>query len=324
MLLGAESAPGGPVGVRLVPAGLVFHEPGTFRAGWALVLVGEPVPTDDCVALHASAPEEAVRRLTARLGEAMAGLIVEAGDRQTMRLVEVAEAIWRTESPGVVRNPSVSARWQQRLLRGQRYLAEREPERVAALRQEVELFAQALELSRLTVRSAGTRPPLGAALRYALREAAGILLGLPVALLGIASHALPYNLTRWGIRLASPSGDAEATYKIAGGAFIYLVCWTVETWVVYRIAGPWLALSCAALLLPSGFFALSWAERLSRAGREARRVLRFLVDRDLPRLLLERRRAIMEELTALERLVPPSVLDGDPTTRTPDEPVTPR
>ncbi len=41
MLLAAEAASVGPV--TLLPVGLMFHEPGTFRTGWALVSIGEPV-----------------------------------------------------------------------------------------------------------------------------------------------------------------------------------------------------------------------------------------------------------------------------------------
>jgi hypothetical protein len=40
MLLEAEAAADGNRGVALVPVGLVFHEPGTFRAGRALLLLG--------------------------------------------------------------------------------------------------------------------------------------------------------------------------------------------------------------------------------------------------------------------------------------------
>ena len=40
MLLEADAAAGGNRGVALVPVGLVFHEPGTFRAGRALLLLG--------------------------------------------------------------------------------------------------------------------------------------------------------------------------------------------------------------------------------------------------------------------------------------------
>src|SRR5258707_2353588 len=93
MLLAAEADSVGPV--TLLPVGLMFHEPGTFRTGWALVSIGEPVPVADCVALAGSSPEEAARRLTARLGEAMRGLIARVDDRQTLRLVEHARRRWR-------------------------------------------------------------------------------------------------------------------------------------------------------------------------------------------------------------------------------------
>ncbi|HKW90804.1 MAG TPA: 1-acyl-sn-glycerol-3-phosphate acyltransferase, partial [Methylomirabilota bacterium] len=61
MLLAAEAEGVGPV--TLLPIGLMFHEPGSFRTGWALVSVGEPVPTADCLALARAEPEEAARRL---------------------------------------------------------------------------------------------------------------------------------------------------------------------------------------------------------------------------------------------------------------------
>ena len=61
MLLAAEVDAGDRLNVALLPVGLVFHEPGTFRTGWALSLVGPPVPTGDCVTLYRTEPEAAVR-----------------------------------------------------------------------------------------------------------------------------------------------------------------------------------------------------------------------------------------------------------------------
>jgi hypothetical protein len=65
-----------------------------------------------------------------------------------------------------------------------------------------------------------------------------------------------------------------------------------------------------ASLLPTGFFALSWTERLHRLRRETRGLLAVLVDRDLRGHLLGRRREIMAEFQSLLRLVPEPVLDG--------------
>lgn len=72
-------------GVALVPVGLVFYEPGTFRAGRALLLIDGAVATADCIALHAIAPDGATRRLAHRLTAALRQQIVEADDRETLR-----------------------------------------------------------------------------------------------------------------------------------------------------------------------------------------------------------------------------------------------
>ena len=83
---------------------------------------------------------------------------------------------------------------------------------------------------------------------------------------------MPYNIVRWAIRLVRPEPDVEATYKIAGGLVVYLVCWVVEGWILGRLAGAWAVGLFVALLGPSGFFALGWTDRVGRMAREARRV----------------------------------------------------
>ncbi|PYO46661.1 MAG: acyltransferase, partial [Candidatus Rokuibacteriota bacterium] len=75
LLLGAE-ADGGGHGVTLLPVGLVFQAPGTFRVASALVAVGPPVGVDDCVAAYGAEPEATVRRLTERLAWAIRAQIV--------------------------------------------------------------------------------------------------------------------------------------------------------------------------------------------------------------------------------------------------------
>src|SRR5262245_13117336 len=79
LLLGAE-ADRRRHGVRLLPVGLAFETPGTFRVAAALVAVGAPVPVDDAVAAYAAEREATVRRLTERLTHAIRAQIVEAED----------------------------------------------------------------------------------------------------------------------------------------------------------------------------------------------------------------------------------------------------
>jgi hypothetical protein len=288
----------------------MFHEPGTFRTGWALVVVGEPVETAPLVALARTEPEEAARRLTARLGEALRGLIAEVDDRETLRLVEHAEALWRQERPEAARDPAARAEWRRRAGRAYRYLVEHDPARLEALRGLMERYLKDVESAALGTAVGFHPPPARIALRYGARQLAILLGGLPLALWGLASHALPYWLTGTAARLLRPGPDVEATYKLAAGLVFYPLAGLLEGWLAWRTGGGVLLALFVVLLGPGGFFALAWAERLRRLYREGRALLRLVVDRDLGRLLGMRRRVILAELDAAVARVPLPVLAG--------------
>ncbi|MEK7370254.1 MAG: lysophospholipid acyltransferase family protein, partial [candidate division NC10 bacterium] len=274
LLLQAAAATGGPV--TLVPVGLVYHEPGAFRLGRAWVLIGEPVPTADCVLLHAREPEAAARQLTERLAQALRARIVQAEDRDTLRLLAILEAMGRAEAPGSAEDAAARTAWMQRTLRAYRTLRPLAPARVARFREEVERHAKDLELAGLTGLEPAGPATARAARRHALREGASLLLGLPLAAWGIASHALPYQATRLAVGALRPAPDVEATSKILAGLLFYPLAWIAEGWVARRLGGGWLLALFLVALLPAGFFALSWRERMRRLSRETRGVLAFL------------------------------------------------
>jgi 1-acyl-sn-glycerol-3-phosphate acyltransferase len=315
LVLGADRERGGLAAttllppMTLLPVGLMFHEPGTFRVGTALILIGEPVATGDLEAPASGAADEAVRQLTDRLGGALQRLIVEARDRATLELVHAALAIWREEVPDAAREPKDRVAWRQRAARADQYLAAAEPARLAALRGRLERYVKDLELAGLTDRdlSEGYRP--APVLRYALREGLALVLGLPLALWGVLSHIVPYRATGLAVSAIKPEADVLATYKVVAGLALFPLCWALEGWAAWRLGGGALLAVFLMALLPTGFFALSWTERLDRVRREARGLLMVLVDRDLRAHLLARRRAIMTEFQDLLRLVPAPVLE---------------
>src|SRR5262249_54469622 len=140
MTLAAEMAiaePAAQPSVPLLPVGLVFTAPGTFREGQALVLVGPPVSTADAVTLARSEPERAARTLTDDLAAALRKLIVEAEDRETLRYLRLAEELWRDEGGEVPADPAGRVEWLRRAMRSYRTLSELAPARVTAFRQRL-------------------------------------------------------------------------------------------------------------------------------------------------------------------------------------------
>jgi 1-acyl-sn-glycerol-3-phosphate acyltransferase len=295
----------GAAGVRawLLPVGLVFDEPGTFREGSALVSVGSPLPTDEAIAAYAAAPEATVRSLTERLAEAIRGQIVEAEDQHTLELLGTLERAWRHEhGEAGARDAAASLAWRREVMRSARALGEEAPARVAEFRRRLERYAQRLRESGLHDAQLGRPYTASVVARYAAGNALNLAVMLPLALAGMLANAVPYGLTDLVARRLIGTSEEEATNKMAAGLVLYPLSWLAEGWLVWRLGGGRALAAFALLVAPSSLVALAWRERLARVARQARAFGRSLVDRRLQPELLAERRALVEEAEALAAL----------------------
>jgi len=318
LLLGAERALGGASRVVLLPVGMVFHDPGTFRSASVQITIGAPLATDDLVGTYSDRPDEAVRAITARLTEAIGARIVEAQDQYSLELLAVLERAWWEEAarrgelqPSAGDAPEQSLAWKQRVMRAGRYLAAREPHRVAELRHRIELYRGHLHEVGLTGEQLGRPYTRGLVISYVMTNLMWLALGLPVACWGIVCHAAPYWLTGQIAKRLGATSEEEATDKMAVGLVIYPLLWAIEGWLVWRLAGPGVLPLLVLLVVPSGLLALAWRERFGRVVRQARAFFWYLADRGLHQRLLDERRALVRELRDLADQVPAEVLGAD-------------
>jgi 1-acyl-sn-glycerol-3-phosphate acyltransferase len=302
MLLGAEAG-GARARVTLLPVGLVFERPATFRAGSAIVSIGPPVDTAAAaIAAPAIEPEAPARRLTEQLGEALRAQFIEAEDQHTLELVSALERAWREERGGAPVDAETSLAWRREVMRAARTLAERVPERVAEFRRRLEAYGARLRESALDDEALGRPYTAGGVARWVVVNTARLALTLPPALAGIAIHALPYGLTALAVRLMARTEEEIATDKIMAGAVLYPACWALEAWLVRRGLGVEALVVFVVLVAPAGLVALAWRERLGCAARQAAAFGRFVLDRRLHADLLAERRALLAEARALAEL----------------------
>jgi 1-acyl-sn-glycerol-3-phosphate acyltransferase len=304
MLLAAESEEPSHPRVTLLPVGLLFHQPGTFRAGRALVLIGPPIATAECLDGGQATSGRAARVLTDRLADALRAQIVEADDRHTLRLLTLVEELGRENDGGPPPDEAARVARLQQAMRIYRSLLQRAPDRVAAFRGELEGFDAELEKAGLAAVHLSRAYSVVVVARFALSEGLSLLLGAPLALCGVAAHMLPYHLTAAAVRLLPHTDEEDATDKIAAGLVLFPLAWLAEAYAVFAVGGGLALVIFLAALLPTGFFALAWRGRLEHVKQEARAFARFLRDRDLPRRLRQRRQALATELVALVRLAP--------------------
>jgi hypothetical protein len=292
--------------VTVLPVGLVFHRPADFRIGTAVVEIGAPVVVEDLVPSHRETPasgldgpwpsnasgldgpwpsnDSAVRALTERVTAALRSLIVEARDAQTLRLLEVAYDVWRADDetpPGVER-----LAWMREVVRRSSALSPRLRQRVDRLRRELERYDKD---------AAGRTPPMAG---HTLRDGVALALGLPLALLGMIIHGAGYRATTMTVRALRPDPDTSAMYQLLGGLLLFPLWWIVEAVVLARVFGPWAVGLFVVALIPTGFYALSWRDRLQRFPREFGAAIRGRQDARLA----VRRRWLRQELMALDRL----------------------
>ena len=278
MLLEAHAKGPLDLPVALLPVGLVFRDPGTFREGEALVLVGEPVDTTEALSLAPAQPEEAARRLTEKLADALREVIVEAGDRETLSLLRLAQDIWADGAARRALPPVEGIAWLKNALAAFRSLEGVRPAEASRLRDALAECARSLEEARLSVSDLSRGPGLSSP-----STLVALALSAPLALLGLLAHIVPYKLTGRAVARILKDEEEEATDKIAAGFVFFLLAWATEAAVAYRLAGPGAAVTLLAAVIPLGLITIWWLETANRLAHD-RRVRRAFNDGTAARL----------------------------------------
>ncbi|MCL4838090.1 MAG: hypothetical protein KJ058_09005, partial [Thermoanaerobaculia bacterium] len=215
------------------------------------------------------------------------------------RLVDRAAELFASEGDA----PSLAAEFsrQQALLAGRAALAARHPERLAALAAAVADYDRHLRAARLTDAQVAAHPRLLPAFAFLLRSLSGLGLRLPLALLGIAANALPYQLARLAALAVRRDPNQVATYKLFPSLLLYPATWIGEALLAGRFLGGGAALAALLAAPAAGWVALRYLEEQQRLRREVRAFLLLRTRRSLHALLRARREAIRSELQALAR-----------------------
>lgn len=292
----------GPLGVAVVPAGLTFAARESFRSR-ALVRFGEPVTAAEHLEAYREDGRAAVRALTERIGEALAGETLNYDSWREARLIARAAELYREE---VEAHPEAgplgrSFALRRAFLDGYRALRNRAPERLAAVERQVEEYDALLTAAGMERSPVDARPSFGRAALYSLRMLARVVLGLPLALVGWILNWLPYRVPGWLAARFPP--DKRATYKVFSAFFLFPIAWLLEAALALWWGGGSAALGVLALAPASGWIALRTVETAGRFRRRARAFLLPLTRRRLNRGLAERRREIKLRVAELAELL---------------------
>jgi hypothetical protein len=275
--LRAEDESGWRLGLAIVPIGLTYTRKTLFR-GRALAVVGKPFEIGGYESAWRQDPIAAARRLTDEIADGLEGATLDLAEAEDMDLIETAERLYAREKGW--------ASWREReglderfarlqaFARGLAWLRAHDPERHRRLARRVRRYRKLMEVIGAREGDVPPRYPALAVARFVVREASLLVLGLPVAAVGIIVWLPPYQVPRLIVRLAKPESQAVATFKLVGATAAFALWYVgVLLFLGWRI-GPEATLLAAILLPIVGLVALDWTGRFERDREEVRLFLR--------------------------------------------------
>ncbi len=301
MALGAEASVTKPLGVRVVPVGLLHAKKSRFRSR-AAAWIGEPIEVGDL--LDAKDEREAVVALTERISLGLRQVMIELDDWCDLPPIQLAERMWPANEANRVERL-------RELALGLRRLREHEPSRADDLVRRVAEFGDRLDCLGLTVGDLDLSYTRSGVLRFVARNAFLCLVALPLFLLGALFWWLPNRLVGRLARIRTVSTDIVATQKVISGMVVFALWYAAGILVALRLGGPVAALLTAGVTPGLGVLTLQFGDRFRAARVDAATFFRFRGAAGLKERLARRRDELLSELREVyERLSAAGVPTG--------------
>lgn len=292
--------------LMIVPVGLHYEAKERFRSAlW--VRFGVPI---DVVAWREAHPEAGPRELTAEIGKRLRDLTLNFRRRREAALLQwTAEVLATRGLPPEVLGREEGAVADRAMLtalltEGYETLEASHREPIAELESRVRRYHGDLRRLGISPREVYLEMDAGRAALFVVREVEVLLIGLPLALLGMLLHGPAYGLARAIVARVSTDRDHWATNAICLGGPLVLLSSALELAAAWVFLSWPLALALTLLLPYSGYYALLYRDRAGGVLQRSRTFLRFLFDRRLQRRLAEEGRAIIAAIEHLAQAIP--------------------
>ncbi len=282
----------------IVPVGIVARQKQTFRSECA-ALVGEPVPWDD-LAGRPESDVEAVRELTDRIELGLRSVTVNAERLEDRRIIECAEAIFSSEQK-LETSPETRVRRLREATETLAHLREIEPEAVERLFADVDSFAWTLDVLGIRPGDLDRSARLHSKVGWFLRVFGLLFVGGPIAAAGYVVFFVPYQFTDWIATRPHIRLERQSTWKLLGGAVLYMGWIALLSLAVGITFGPKWAIASAFCLPILAVATQIVRDRWRQARVQARRYLLLRRKGRVRERLLEQRSRLALSLEELRR-----------------------
>ncbi len=302
LALEAEEAAGWSLGLRVVPVGLTYQRKHAFRGRVAAAVGG----TLEVAAWRGERQRDewaAVESLTEAMREALEKVTLNLPTPEDRELIETAEALYAAEKrlAGPRDRPGLAPRLPrlQRFAEALAWLHVADEPRYRRLVLAVRNYRRRLALLGVAEGELPQRFPPASVVRYTIVQGVVLLVGFPLAALGVVAWYLPFRSPRVSLAVYRPAYEAVASFKLATALLAFPV-----TYIVYLVAAWWVAgwrgLLLLGVVLPvAGLVALRWRDRWRTVREDTRVFWRSVRRRSLRDQIVAKRQALVREFEAV-------------------------
>ncbi len=300
----------GPLGVTIIPVGVVFDDKSRFRSR-CLMRIGEPIEFADLLERYKGGDETArlksVKQLTNKIKDALTLATPHFETWEEARLIGRAADIWGQPAPGLPakRGLEETSKMRQAFLNAYEWMRHNHPERTATFRTELEGYDRLLQVAGLRDEQVGATYPPVSVLGFASRSIITLLFRLPLSVLGTVLNFLPYLICNSiGQKYEL---ERRATWLIFPALGVFPAFWLLEAIVIGMFSGFWLGLGWgfaigAAVLVAgpvTGRIALGFFDLSRRLTHEARAWALLRTRKKFSERLSAKRQNVLDELAEL-------------------------
>lgn len=299
IVLGAEKKYNYKLNIKVVTIGLNYSDPHRFRQE-VFANADEPIAVSDYYAAFQADEVKAVEQLTSRIREQLAGQIVALRDDDSDELLARIETLYKDKQIREQGLPEEDAyedlQLTRRMAEALYYFQDREPDRVEAIRNQINTYFGLLERLRLNDKLLNQEQPRQSMFGSNALDFLFLLLGLPLFVFGFVGNILPFFLIDRFVRSQVKQYEFRGAVAMAGGMVLYLI-WYIAIGVLcwHYLFPNWKAIALTLSLLPAGMWAYYYYIRARRLGKRWFYIALFYKRADLVADLIKKREALVEE-----------------------------
>lgn len=262
IVLGAEAQHDFKLGVKIVPIGINYSNPHSFRSD-VFVNFGAPIELDEYKNDYDKDPIKTVQALTGGIKAQLEQMIVIVKDQSIVKLVNNIERFYRNtlrEELPEQHKASQDFYLSREIVKGVTYYKENRPVETLKFEDKIEIYFQ--KLDRLNLSDVEFRDPK----QYSrsLWKISMFILGFPVFFYGFLVNIIPYQSVAFLSKQIHVREDFIGSIKLALGMFVFLIFYTIQAVIFTYFTNLYWGFVFALTFYPSGLYAVNYINQWYR------------------------------------------------------------